>query len=133
VCPVASAKVKGILRSKGAHFTDEELEAMSDRAGWAWVYERFPPETKRAQDKRPQICFTGFTITERAALEARAGEKFNVVHAVTAKLGYLVTGADPGPAKIAKANAQNVPVMSLDAFNELWTTGALPDKSEKPA
>jgi hypothetical protein len=39
-----SEKVKRILIAKGAPFTEEEMSVMSDRDGWAWVYENFPPK-----------------------------------------------------------------------------------------
>ena len=99
---MASDKMKRMLRSKGQYHTEEQLEKMSDRDCWAWIYERFPPETKKPKDNRPQVCFTGFNDTDRAALELQAAERFAVVSSVTAKLKTWLTGPQPRPVKSRK-------------------------------
>lgn len=130
---MASENVKGMLYAKGAPFTSDELERMTDREGWTWMYANHPPKSKRARSRLPELCFTGFTDEEKDSLAAMASSHFKVVTGVTIKLHYLVIGRYPGPMKLQKANDQGVEILTEDQFHELLHTGALPDKKKKKA
>lgn len=98
---MVSEKVRRILVSRGAPYTDEEMENMSDGEGWAWIYASRPP--KRDQSLR-EICFTGFDASRKAELQAVAKDNgFKCVTRVTKDLAYLCSGDDPGPTKIKEA------------------------------
>ena len=114
-----STKLVQILRSKGAPFTDDELERMPDRDAWAWIYTH-DAANRRPKDARPEVCLTGFATDEKdgmAAIAEAAG--FKVTSSGTKKLVYLVTGDTPGAAKIAQAEAQGAAVVSAKAFHEM--------------
>lgn len=122
---MASNRVAQILRAK-SDFSETQIQAISDKDAWAWLYQHFPP--KRSQDNPAQICFTGFSQETRAELEAIArSAKLEVVHSVTKHLQYLCAGPNAGPAKQAKAQAQGVIVLTVEAFRRLLETGEIPD------
>ena len=125
---MASTRVVQILLAKGAPFDAARLEAMSDREGWAWIYQNFPPATKRAHanDQRPTVCFTGFTDVEKAELAELATRDFRVAKSVIVGLKYLVTGPNAGPAKLAAAKGYGSQILSEAQFLELLQSGALP-------
>ena len=101
---MVSEKVRRSLGSRGAPFTDEEIEDMSDQEGWAWIYASRPPK----QDKAfPEICFTGFGASRKAELQGIAkGCGFKCVTDVTKNLRFLCTGEDPGPVKLKKPQSR---------------------------
>jgi hypothetical protein len=87
-------KVRRILVSRGAPFTDEEMEDMSDQEGWAWIYASRPP--KQDHDF-PEIFFTGFGTPRKAELQAVAkNHGFKCVTCVTKSVTFLCTGKEPG-------------------------------------
>jgi hypothetical protein len=49
---MASKTVADILRSRSAPFTEDQIELMSDRDGWAWIYAH--GKAKR-EGKAPQL------------------------------------------------------------------------------
>jgi NAD-dependent DNA ligase len=109
-----SEKVRRILVSRGAPFTDEEMEDMSDQEGWVWIYGSRPP--KQDHDL-PEICFTGFGASRKAELQAVAkNHGFKCVTRVTKALAFLCAGNDPGPSKIKEATDQGVPIISGEEF-----------------
>lgn len=111
---MVSEKVRRILVAKGASFTKEEMNDMSDREGWAWVYENFPPQKG---PKLPEICFTGFDVTRKTELKKIAENNgYKCVTEVTKNLKFLCTGKNAGPSKIKKANEQCVPIISEQDF-----------------
>jgi hypothetical protein len=91
-------KVRRILVSRGAPFKDEEMDDMSDKEGWDWIYASRPP--KQGHDL-PEICFTGFGASRKTDLQAIAKAKgFKCVTRVTKGLAFLCSSDDPGPTKI---------------------------------
>lgn len=122
-----SEKLKRILLSK-SDFTDQQISQMSDAEGWAWLYAHQSP-TKR-QIKGPEVCFTGFGVTERQDLESRAlAGGLHVVTSVTKGLMLLVAGANAGPAKIEKARTGGISVLDRAEFDRFLETGEIPDKT----
>lgn len=120
---VSNEKLVRALRSKSP-FTEDEIAAMPDAQGWDWIYANAPPRKLEADP----ICLTGFSAAECADLEARIALApwLRLVGSVTANLAYLVTGGHPGPAKLAKAQARGVPVLSKGDLLRLLDDGELP-------
>lgn len=100
---------------------------MTDREAWAWLYEHFPPKTERYNKSIAAICFTGFSISDRAKLEREALDAhLHVVKSVTKTLRYLVAGENAGPAKLEKAKDQDVVLLNIEQFRQMLDTGELP-------
>lgn len=113
---MVSEKVRRILVSRGAPFTEEEMENMSDRQGWDWIYTSRPLKRKRDDHNLPEICFTGFG-SRKAELKAIAENNgFKCVTKVTKNIRFLCTGEDPGPAKLKEARERGVPIISEGEF-----------------
>lgn len=111
-----SKKLFQILKSK-TNLTDKELNYMNDSEGWAIVYSKM-----QEKDVRPQICFTGFSPTDKEKLETFAISKdLRVVKSVTKGLNYLCCGDNVGPSKLEKAKKQRVLIINhkelLDSFS----------------
>lgn len=72
---MASAKAANILRSKGAPFAEEEIDRMPDHLAWQWIYAD-DKKTSEAKERArcPEICFTGFTPSEKNELGVLAAE-----------------------------------------------------------
>jgi DNA ligase (NAD+) len=118
-------KLRRILLSK-SDFSEVQLKSMSDAEGWAWVYRNKKPSSKAS--KGSEVCFTGFGVSERAALEARASDAgLRVVTSVTKGLMLLVAGSNAGPAKTKRAKEAGVSVVDVDGFNRFLETGELQD------
>ena len=118
-----SDKLKRILLSK-SDLSDEQIDAMSDSQGWAWLYAHQSP-TKR-QVKGPEVCFTGFGVTERLELESLASTKgLHVVTSVTKGLMLLVAGVNAGPAKLEKARGGGIAVIDRAGFENFLETGEI--------
>jgi len=121
-----SDKLLRILRSK-APFSEAELAAMTEAEGWRWVY----GQKERGEAPAHQVCFTGFSLDEKAelaALASRAG--LEVVRSITKRLSFLCTGPTPGPAKLEKAEAQGVLILTRSQFEHLVATGEVPRAGE---
>lgn len=117
---MASEKAVKLLRKKGAPFTERQVAAMSEQEAWGWViaHDKQTRETK-AQSQLDQICFTGFTDSEREELREIAEQAgFEVKDSVTKRLVILVTGENAGPSKIAKAEAQGSIVTDEAGFKD---------------
>lgn len=115
-------KVTRILKARST-FTLEQIEAMTDSQGWEWIYANAKPRKER----RSQVCFTGFSIVEKAELiDAAFNAKLDVVDSVTKKLAFLCTGENAGPVKIAKAKEQGVCILDKSQFLNLLDTGEMP-------
>jgi len=80
-----STKLVQILRSKGAPFTDDELERMSDRDAWAWIYTH-DAANRRPKDARLEVCLTGFATDEKDGMAAIALTRMGLI---IAKSGHL--------------------------------------------
>lgn len=118
-----SEKLLRILKAKSP-FTDTQLASMTEAEGWRWVY----GQGKRADDVLLEVCFTGFSIDEKAelaALASRAG--MVVVRSVTKKLAFLVAGSSPGPSKLAKAQGQGALILDRRQFEHMLATGEVPE------
>jgi NAD-dependent DNA ligase len=117
-----SEKVTRILKARSA-FTLEQIEAMTDSQGWEWIYANAKPRKER----RSQVCFTGFSVTEKTALiDAALNAKLDVVDSVTKNLAFLCAGENAGPVKLAKAKGQGVLVLDKSQFLNLLETGEVP-------
>jgi NAD-dependent DNA ligase len=111
---MVSERVKRILIAKGAPFTEEEMDDMSDSEGWAWIYENFPPKNV---PKLPEICFTSFDLSRKAELQKIAENRgFKCVTQVTKNLKFLCTGNNAGPIKLRDATKQGVVIISENDF-----------------
>jgi NAD-dependent DNA ligase len=109
---MATGKVVNILKSK-TELTREEIEALTNQQAWEMVYSL--PSKK--QNYLMEVCFTGFTPSEKAALVAMAEEcKIKVRTSVTKNLDYLVTGDDPGPSKLDKAESTGKAIITGKEF-----------------
>ena len=114
-----SEKVRRILISKGAPFTPEEMDRMTDKEGWAWVYDSSPPKAKKTKNL-PEICFTGFDPFRKSELKKNAeNHGYKCVTCITKNLSYLCIGSAPGPSKLKEATAQGVKIISENDFNQL--------------
>ena len=117
-----SEKLTRILKAKSP-FSSEEIAAMSDDAGWDWVYAHAKPK----KEKLTQVCFTGFSTADKATLATLAAEaRLEVVSSVTKSLAFLCAGENAGPAKLAKAREQGVTVLTREQFTHLIETGEMP-------
>ena len=122
--PGVSEKLLRILRAK-SQFSKSELEQMSEREGWAWVYAQQRGTKAEAQ---LQVCFTGFSIVDKTRLEKLAeATGLRVVSGVTKGLAFLVAGDNAGPSKLKTARAQGTPVVDQRKFEHFLETGELPD------
>lgn len=118
-----SEKLLRIMRANAPH-AETELAAMSDADGWRWVYENSPPR-KAPTDT---VCFTGYSAAECEELHALAARAtwLTITSTVTKKLTYLCAGTNAGPAKVAKAQAQGVPIIDRAEFEALIAHGEVP-------
>ncbi len=124
---MASEKPTMILRSK-SDMTDEEISALTDAEAWRLIYSI---RTVKAKDTRLQVCFTGFGVSKKEELTNLAHDnRFKVFASVTKKLDYLVGGANAGPKKIEKAEAQGVQFLAEQQFVHLVKTGEIPIQGE---
>ena len=115
--------VARILKAKSP-FSATEIEGMSDAQGWAWIYANAKPK----KEKLTQICFTGFSTTEKSELTAMAqAARLEVVASVTKSLAFLCAGENAGPAKLAKARDQGTHVLNREQFTHLLETGEISD------
>ena len=120
-----SEKLRQILRSKST-FTDEEIAAISERDGWAWIYRNSPPKKRRRTDGI-EICFTGFGIAAKQELSSLAESMgLHVVTSVTKGLSFLCIGDNPGSSKVQKAQERGVQTITEKQFLNFIETGELP-------
>jgi NAD-dependent DNA ligase len=115
---MASEKAAKILWKREAPFTQEEIAAMPEGQAWGWirVHDRNLRDRK-AQAKLPQICFTGFKVSEKEKLTQLANQiGLEVKEPVTKNLTILVIGDNAGPSKVAKAKAQDCTIFTKDDF-----------------
>lgn len=118
-----SEKLRRILLSK-SDFSELQIHQMSDADGWAWLYTQQSPHKR--QVKGPEVCFTGFGVSERQELESRAtAGGLHVVTSVTKGLMLLVASANAGPAKLEKARAGGIAVVDRDGFEHFLETGEI--------
>lgn len=116
-----SEKLIRILKAKSPFSTDE-IASMSEAAGWDWVYANAKPK----KEKLSQVCFTGFSASEKAVLAVLAAEsRLEVVSSVTKHLAFLCAGENAGPAKLEKAGEQGAVVLTRKQFQHLLETGEI--------
>jgi NAD-dependent DNA ligase len=122
---MAGEKVTMILRSR-TELSSEQIEKMSDGEGWQMIYALKPPKTQRIK-KCNQICFTGFSPSEKARLgQVATDHGLDVVKSVTQSLAYLITGPTAGPAKCKAAREQEVVMMTEVQFSQFLIDGEVP-------
>jgi NAD-dependent DNA ligase len=118
-----SQKLRRILLAKSP-FSPQQIDKMSEREGWAWIYSQHAP---RKESKQPEVCFTGFSVGEKQELESAAeAAHLRPVSSVTKSLLLLVAGENAGPSKLAKARAQGTAVVDRAGFEAFLETGELP-------
>ena len=82
------------------------------------------PQTLRGRSVVVTGSLEGYTREEaEAAIVGRGGKSPS---SVSARTFAVVLGAEPGAAKLAKAEALGVPVVAGQAFDQLLATGELP-------
>lgn len=113
-----SEKLKQTLLSR-TDFTNEEVEKISENEGWQIVY-ALDAEEKKPEDKRPEICFTGFGKSEKEELRNIAeNHNYKIKDGVTKDLKILVYGDNAGPGKIKKAELQGCKIFNKQEFIEI--------------
>ena len=118
-----SEKVSRILHKRG--LSAEQIATMSELAAWDYVYATEPH--KEVVSKAPEICFTGFSESEKADLVTKAkAAGLNVVTKVTVDLFILCTGDAPGAAKLKQAEAQGAMIISRSQLEAFCATGEIP-------
>ena len=116
-----SEKLTRILRSNTV-LSELELNHLTERQGWDIVY-----ELKPKIERKVEICFTGFSPTEKSLLTKFAEENnFHIAKSITVNLNFLCCGENAGPSKIKKAEEQNVILLNADEFRNLIETGEIP-------
>ena len=124
---MASEKVSRILKARGAPFRDEEISAMGDSEGWAWIYANKAPKKRLPTRRSTEVCFTGFNPTDKGLLMDEAIAAGVVVRSgVTKGLTHLCAGPNAGPAKLAKAKKQGVKLIDVEGFRALVEQDAKP-------
>jgi BRCT domain type II-containing protein len=120
-----SEKLTRILRSRSP-FTSEQIDAICEPDGWAWVYGHATPRKERL----PSVCFTGFAQADKDKLSALAQDShMSVVASVNKSLSFLCVGANAGAAKLAKAKENGITLLSRGQFEDLVETGEIPATS----
>jgi len=122
---MAGEKVTRILRSR-TDLSDEQIAQMSDAEGWQLIYS-LKSQKSQIQKKANQICFTGFSPSDKERLGQLAlAHGLDVVKSVTQSLAYLVTGPNAGPAKLKKAKEQDVVIMNEEQLAKFLHDGQIP-------
>ena len=121
-----SEKLTRILKSK-TDFTEERLETMTERDGWAIVYSLRPESTKK--EKKIEICFTGFSPSDKKELVQIAEDNdIHVAKSVTKELMFLCCGENAGPSKKSKAEKQGTKLIDKEVFFSIIETGEIPNR-----
>ena len=116
-----SEKLTRILRSNTI-LSESEINSLTERQGWDIVY-----SLKPKKEPKIEICFTGFSPTEKSALSKLAEENnFHIAKSITVNLNFLCCGENAGPSKMKKAEEQNVILLNADEFQNLIETGEIP-------
>lgn len=90
---------------------------MSEAEAWRHIYAHDQAKSKTQKVRTPEVCFTGFTDDQKAVLtESAIQAGFTVRDSVTKSLRILVAGANAGPSKLAKAEAQACIVTDATEF-----------------
>lgn len=111
-----SEKASSILRSR-TDLTDFEIASLSEPDAWKRIYELDQVEKAAMAGLAPQICFTGFGLSERISLERVAkAAGLEVKESVTTTLKYLCAGPNAGPSKLEKARSRHIPILSAEDF-----------------
>lgn len=120
---MASEKPSMILASR-TDMTGREIAALSDGEAWRIIYSL--PRSSNPDD-RLQICFTGFTPSQKEVLMGLAEENdMKVVMSVTKKLNFLCVGDNAGPKKLEKAISQGIQVLTESQYVAMIETGEIP-------
>jgi NAD-dependent DNA ligase len=121
-----SERLLQILKSK-TELTTEQIELLSEREGWAIVYSLRPEATKK--EKRIEVCFTGFSPSDKSELIKIAQDNdIHVAKSVTKELMFLCCGENAGPSKMSKAEKQGVKLINKDDFFKIIETGEIPNR-----
>ncbi|PAM95727.1 hypothetical protein B4N84_06415 [Flavobacterium sp. IR1] len=105
--------------------SEVEINNLTERQGWDIVY-----ALKPKKEPKIEICFTGFSPTEKITLIKIAEENnFHIAKSITVNLNFLCCGENAGPSKIKKAEEQKVVLLDVDEFRNLIETGEIPRNS----
>jgi len=116
-----SEKLTRILRSNTV-LSELELNNLTERQGWDIVY-----ALKPKAERKVEICFTGFSPTEKDVLTKFAEKNnFHIAKSITVNLNFLCCGENAGPSKMKKAEEQNVILLNAEEFRNLIETGEIP-------
>jgi BRCT domain type II-containing protein len=116
-----SNKLVTILKSK-TELSELELSNLTENQGWKIVY-----ALKTKTEPKVEICFTGFSPTEKNTLTKIATiNNFHIAKSITVNLNFLCCGENAGPSKMKKAEEQNVILLNSEEFYNLIETGEIP-------
>lgn len=130
---MASDNLIGMMRSKGAPFTDDILKRMSDGDCWRWIYAHNKPKKPKTETHIPKrtVCFTGFTLTRKEELtELAASSGWCVVKSPNSRMSHLCTGETPGPSKIEKAHQIGAMIIPESNFLAMLSDSSGPKKND---
>lgn len=102
----------------------EELELSSLPS----VSSVLPITNKQKHHGKYEICFTGFSVLDKARLQDLATNAGMIVrHGVTSKLSFLCCGKNAGPSKTSEAREKRILAITEDQFTSLIDTGDIPE------
>ncbi|UXI00459.1 BRCT domain-containing protein [Photobacterium sp. TY1-4] len=88
-----------------------------------------PQPTRLSSPDTMDVCFTGFSKSDKSELTTIATEKSMLVRqSVTKHLNILCYGSNAGPKKLEKALEQGVMILNRQQFEELAETGEIPEE-----
>ncbi|HAS6054758.1 TPA: hypothetical protein I7122_18665 [Vibrio vulnificus] len=86
------------------------------------------PSTRYSSPETMDICFTGFSKSDKLVLSELAKLKgMQVRKEVTVHLNILCYGSNAGPKKLEKAMAQGVMILNREQFEKMVETGEVPE------
>ena len=119
-----SEKLTRALKSR-TDMPESAIENLSGSEGWDIIYSLLAAKKEKNLN---EICFTGFSPSEKSSLTQNA-EEYGMasVKSVTKSLKFLCAGPNAGPFKLKKAQLQGATILSRDEFNIMLETGELPE------
>ena len=114
---MAREKLIEILLSR-TDLSREDIGKLSETEGWRIVYSLDAQEQeKKRENKLPEVCFTGFGLSDKKRLcNIAADNGFLVKDVVTRSLLLLVAGENAGPSKLKKADSQGCQITDEQGF-----------------
>jgi len=123
-----SEKLLRILRSK-IELTESDFDKLTEREGWSIVYSL---QAKKTGENKVEICFTGYSPSEKKELmQIAADNDVHVAKTITKGLMFLCCGPNAGPSKMAKSEKQGVKLIDKETFFNILETGEIPSSNIK--